>query len=65
MAEIQNLKIGEVNVGDEIPDLVYDCTATTVAFGAIATRDISVNSSAPTPKTPVATMISFPVGVYS
>ena len=40
MSEIVNLKIGEVKVGDEIPDLVYDCTATTVAFGAIATRDI-------------------------
>ena len=40
MAEVSNLEISQVKAGDQIPDLVYDCTATTVAFGAIATRDI-------------------------
>jgi hypothetical protein len=40
MAEANNLLIGDVKAGDQIADLVYDCTATTVAFGAIATRDI-------------------------
>ena len=40
MALASNLEFSDVKAGDEIPDLVYDCTATTVAFGAIATRDI-------------------------
>lgn len=34
------LTLDQVKVGDVIPDLPYDVTATTVAFGAIATRDI-------------------------
>ena len=30
----------QIQVGEELPELPYDVTATTVAFGAIATRDI-------------------------
>jgi acyl dehydratase len=31
--------VGEVSVGDELPPLSYDVTATTVVVGALATRD--------------------------
>jgi len=34
------LTLDQVKVGDTLPELPYDVTATTVAFGAIATRDI-------------------------
>ncbi len=30
---------GDVSAGDELPDLAYDVTATTVVLGALATRD--------------------------
>jgi acyl dehydratase len=33
------LTIADVNVGDELPALTYDVTATTVVLGALATRD--------------------------
>src|SRR3954451_17584523 len=33
------LTIDQVNVGDELPELSYDVTATTVVLGAIARRD--------------------------
>ena len=33
------LTIKDVNVGDELPELVYDVTATTVVLGALAMRD--------------------------
>ena len=32
--------LDQVKVGDELPDLPYDVSATTVVFGALATRDI-------------------------
>jgi acyl dehydratase len=34
------LTLSDVSVGDALPDLPYDCSATTVVFGALATRDI-------------------------
>ena len=40
MSPSNALRFDSVKVGDTIPDLSYDVTATTVAFGAIATRDI-------------------------
>ena len=40
MSASKNLTLGDVNVGDQLPEMPYDVTATTVAFGAIATRDI-------------------------
>lgn len=40
MSTTNNRTLDQVKVGDTIPDLPYDVTATTVAFGAIATRDI-------------------------
>jgi hypothetical protein len=33
------LLFGDVNVGDELPPLSYDVTATTVVLGALASRD--------------------------
>jgi acyl dehydratase len=35
----KRLTFGEVSVGDELPPLSYDVTATTVVVGALATRD--------------------------
>ncbi|MDG2303414.1 MAG: hypothetical protein P8R42_01975 [Candidatus Binatia bacterium] len=40
MSATKNLTLDQVKVGETLPDLPYDVTATTVAFGAIATRDI-------------------------
>lgn len=34
------LNLSQVKVGDELPELPYDVSATTVVFGALATRDI-------------------------
>ena len=34
-----SLLLGDVTVGDEVPELAYDVTATTVVLGALATRD--------------------------
>ena len=34
------LTLDQVAVGDDLPDLRYDCSATTVVFGALSTRDI-------------------------
>ncbi|MET0159389.1 MAG: hypothetical protein ABW279_07890, partial [Acidimicrobiales bacterium] len=34
-----SLVLGDVSVGDEVPELAYDVTATTVVLGALATRD--------------------------
>ena len=33
------LTIGDVKVGDELPELVYPVTATTIVLGALAARD--------------------------
>jgi len=33
------LKLADVTVGDRLPELAYDVTATTVVLGALATRD--------------------------
>ncbi len=40
MSTPANLTLDQVKPGDQLPELPYDVTATTVAFGAIATRDI-------------------------
>ena len=40
MSETNGLTIQDVKVGDKLPDLPYDVSATTVVFGALATRDI-------------------------
>ena len=40
MSSYEGLTLDQVSVGQDLPDLHYDCTATTVVFGAIATRDI-------------------------
>ena len=34
-----HLRLSDVRVGDEIPPLAHDVTATTVILGALATRD--------------------------
>jgi acyl dehydratase len=34
-----SLVLGDVSVGDEVPELAYEVTATTVVLGALATRD--------------------------
>ena len=34
-----SLLLADVSVGDELPELAYDVTATTVVLGALATRD--------------------------
>ena len=34
-----SLLLGDVSVGDELPELVHDVTATTVVLGALASRD--------------------------
>jgi len=39
MTETSNLLLGDVTVGDVLPELAYDVTATTVVLGALATRD--------------------------
>ena len=39
MAEPTKLLIGQVATGDELPELGYDCSATTVVLGALGTRD--------------------------
>ena len=39
LAEARHLLLSDVEAGDEIPELVYDVTATTVILGALATRD--------------------------
>jgi len=36
----EGLTLDQVKAGDEIPELHYDCTPTTVVFGAVATRDL-------------------------
>jgi hypothetical protein len=38
-AAIESLTIGQVHVGDALPDFSYDVTATTVILGALASRD--------------------------
>jgi acyl dehydratase len=40
MGDYASLTLDQINVGDTLPELPYDVTATTVVFGAIATRDI-------------------------
>lgn len=40
MSGVKSLTIDQVKVGDTLPELPYDVTATTVVFGALATRDI-------------------------
>jgi acyl dehydratase len=39
MAGAQGLTIGDVQEGQQLPELAYDVTATTVILGALATRD--------------------------
>lgn len=39
MSGATRLLWGDVKVGDEIPDLVHECSASTVVMGALATRD--------------------------
>jgi acyl dehydratase len=39
VAVTPRLLLGDVNVGDELPPLDYEVTATTVVLGALATRD--------------------------
>ena len=39
LARAPRLLIGDVRVGDELPELRYDVTSTTVVLGALATRD--------------------------
>ena len=38
-ATAPTLVLGDVSVGDELPELAYDVTATTVVLGALASRD--------------------------
>ncbi len=38
-AEIKNLTVDQVKVGDELPALTQEVTATTVVLGALASRD--------------------------
>ena len=38
-AATRTLTLDDVKVGDELPELTYDVTATTVVLGALATRD--------------------------
>ncbi len=40
MGSYKTLTIDQVKAGDSLPDLPYDVSATTVVFGAVATRDI-------------------------
>ena len=37
--EVQNLTIDRVRKGQKLPELLYDCSATTVVLGALAARD--------------------------
>jgi hypothetical protein len=39
MSEARNLLLGDLKVGDELPALAYDVSASTVVLGALATRD--------------------------
>jgi hypothetical protein len=39
MSALNNLTLGDVKVGQELPSLGYDVTASTVVLGALATRD--------------------------
>jgi acyl dehydratase len=39
MTDTANLLLGDVTVGQELPELAYDVTATTVVLGALASRD--------------------------
>ena len=39
VAAVAQLLLEDVNVGDELPTLNYQVTATTVVLGALATRD--------------------------
>ncbi|MCU1364532.1 MAG: hypothetical protein JWN39_171, partial [Ilumatobacteraceae bacterium] len=39
MSNRRTLTLGDVSVGDQLPELVIDMTATVVVAGAIATRD--------------------------
>jgi acyl dehydratase len=39
MAGWKQLRLEQVKAGDELPELAYDVTATTVVLGALATRD--------------------------
>jgi hypothetical protein len=36
----EGLTLDQIKVDAHLPDLHYDCTATTVVFGAVATRDL-------------------------
>ncbi len=36
---VRRLELGDVKVGDAVPTLAYDVTATTVVLGALASRD--------------------------
>jgi len=38
-SEIRNLTIESVSAGDELPELAYDVTTTTIVLGAMASRD--------------------------
>ena len=38
-SEVKNLLLSDLKVGDELPPLGYDVTASTVVLGALATRD--------------------------
>ncbi len=40
MSDSATRTLDQVRVGEDLPDLPYDVTATTVVFGALATRDI-------------------------
>ena len=37
--DVQSLTIDQVKAGQKLPELPYDCSATTVVLGALATRD--------------------------
>jgi hypothetical protein len=41
MGVTANLRLGDVRVGDELPELVIDVTATLVVAGALASRDFT------------------------
>ena len=36
----EGLTLSQVKIDQDLPDLHYDCSATTVVFGAVATRDL-------------------------
>lgn len=40
MSASENLRVDQIKAGDVLPELPYEVNATTVVFGALATRDI-------------------------